>query len=346
MNGLALSGGGVKGSYEIGAYYALKKCHVKIKGYSGTSIGAFNSAMLAAGLDKELLNFWQNAEVGEILGFDAKLLEKIKTKEIDFDYFKLSFKNFKNILENKGISTEGLKNILKMYDLEDKIRQRKIIYGLSTFRLNDFKPMNIFISDMKKGSLNNYILASCYLPIFKREKLEDNSYFFDGGIHDNCPVNMLISKGFKRIYGVDLGSLGINQKIEDKSKVVIIKPSRKLGRILELDKKRINDNIIMGYYDTLKVMNKYDGIKYTFRKMPKFYYTHLIKKIDFKLWEIAISFFKEKDQKIIIIKALEYLMEKDEMSYNKVYSFPKMLKKYYHNTNKSTPNKIINALKK
>ena len=41
MIGLALSGGGVKGSYQIGAYLAFKKCHIKFKGITGTSIGAF-----------------------------------------------------------------------------------------------------------------------------------------------------------------------------------------------------------------------------------------------------------------------------------------------------------------
>ena len=29
MVGLALAGGGVKGSYQIGAYMAFKKCHIK-----------------------------------------------------------------------------------------------------------------------------------------------------------------------------------------------------------------------------------------------------------------------------------------------------------------------------
>ena len=32
------------------------------------------------------------------------------------------------------------------------------------------------------------------------EKLEENSYYFDGGIYDNCAVNMLLKKwGYKEI---------------------------------------------------------------------------------------------------------------------------------------------------
>ena len=43
MIGLALAGGGVRGAYQIGVYLALKKSHIKIDGFVGTSIGAFNA---------------------------------------------------------------------------------------------------------------------------------------------------------------------------------------------------------------------------------------------------------------------------------------------------------------
>ena len=70
MNGLVLEGGGVKGAYQVGAYFAFRDCHVKLDGFVGTSIGAFNSAILACGKGKELLDFWYNVKPAEILGFD------------------------------------------------------------------------------------------------------------------------------------------------------------------------------------------------------------------------------------------------------------------------------------
>ena len=48
MIGLVLSGGGVKGAYQVGSYFAFKKCHIKIDGIVGCSIGSFNAAMIAA----------------------------------------------------------------------------------------------------------------------------------------------------------------------------------------------------------------------------------------------------------------------------------------------------------
>ena len=74
MTGLALAGGGARGAYQIGVYFALKKCHIKIDGFVGTSIGAFNAAMLASGRDKELLKFWQNVNVAMLLGLSDTLI--------------------------------------------------------------------------------------------------------------------------------------------------------------------------------------------------------------------------------------------------------------------------------
>ena len=63
--GLALEGGGLKGSYQIGSYYAFKDCHIKISGIVGTSIGAFNAAAIACGNETQLLKFWQQIKPPE-----------------------------------------------------------------------------------------------------------------------------------------------------------------------------------------------------------------------------------------------------------------------------------------
>ncbi len=46
MYGLVLEGGGAKGSYQIGAYKALKELGIEIGGVAGTSVGAINSALI------------------------------------------------------------------------------------------------------------------------------------------------------------------------------------------------------------------------------------------------------------------------------------------------------------
>ena len=94
MIGLALGGGGVRGSYQIGVYLALKKSHIKIDGFTGSSIGAFNAAMLASKRDKELLNFWQTTEIGKMFGFSDELIKLANSDKFDFKIFKAGYNDF------------------------------------------------------------------------------------------------------------------------------------------------------------------------------------------------------------------------------------------------------------
>lgn len=343
--GLALAGGGVKGSYQIGSFLAFKKCHIKFDCIWGTSIGSFNGALLASKMDKELLNFWQNIDVGSILGLDKNYVDKIVQNKKDFEFYKLTINNIKEILINKGISITGLQNVLEKFDIEPKLRKSKINYGLITYRLKDLKPLELFKDAMKEGSINNYIMSSCYLPIFKQEKLEDDSYYFDGGIYDNCPANMMLKLGYDRVYRVELKAIGYKQRLINKEKVITISPSRKLSGIIDFNRDSINNNIWTGYYDTIKVLKKYPGYKYIFKKYPDNYYKYISSKVDKKLFLKTKVFLNASDEKDTIIKALEYTMKKENETYFKIYSINKILKKYKKSNKKYTMSSFINKLK-
>ena len=187
MIGLALEGGGVRGSYQIGAYLALKDCGIKIDGFVGTSIGSFNAAMLASGKHFELLDFWNNVDVADIFN-----IKPINLKDKDLNKLKNSIKSYLNLLTDKGINVKGLMDVLDEVLDVNLLYQSKKDFGLVTFRLKDLKPIIKYKEDIPKDKIKEYILASCYLPVFKPQKIIDNNYYFDGGIYDNSPVNMLI----------------------------------------------------------------------------------------------------------------------------------------------------------
>ena len=322
MIGLALGGGGVKGSYEIGAYCAFKKCHIKFDGITGTSIGSFNGAMIAAGLDKELLMFWQNADVGKILGLDEKYVEKENLGIKDLELLKLKIDLVVSTLKNKGISTDGLEVVLKDFEIEPKLRKSKIDFGLSTLRLNDQKHLDLFIKDIPEGALNNYLIASCFFPVFRPKKLENDSYYFDGGIYNNCPVNMLLEKGYDKVYAIDLKAVGFREKVIDEKRVINIKPSRKLSGIFSVNKEEINNNIKMGYYDTLKVLKRLDGNKYIFKRRPEVYYSILKRRLPKDFLEKN----KTLNDRYLVIKFLEAYLDKNDKTYFNIYSPYKVLK--------------------
>ena len=46
--GIAFSGGGLRGAYQVGCYKAFLDCGINVNGFVGTSIGSFNAAMCAS----------------------------------------------------------------------------------------------------------------------------------------------------------------------------------------------------------------------------------------------------------------------------------------------------------
>ena len=330
MIGLAASGGGARGAYQIGAYFALKKCHIKIDGYVGTSIGAFNAAMLASKRDKELLKFWQNVNVASLIGFSDKLISGLKEKKIDYGLVSEGFNNFKKIILNKGLSTKKMQELLKELDIPKSLYKTNKDFGLVTVKFPELKPLYLFKKDIPREKLNDYILASCYLPIFKMEKIIDNNYYLDGGFYDNIPANALLKKGYTKVYAIDLEAIGIKRPYLDKKRIIEIKPSRKLGSILNYNQDKINDNIKLGYYDTLKVVKHLDGYKYIFKVHGNWYYKYLLRSVSKKTLEEMQKFFRTKDNKKLVIKALEYVMLQENFSYFKVYSPYKVIRKIQH----------------
>ena len=88
MIGLALEGGGVRGSYQAGAYIAFLECGIKIDGVCGSSIGALNGAVIASGKGSELSRIWRNSNMGSIFGFTSEYVEAIKENKVNWKYLK------------------------------------------------------------------------------------------------------------------------------------------------------------------------------------------------------------------------------------------------------------------
>ncbi len=319
--GLVLQGGGTRGAYQIGAYYAFKKAHIKFDGVCGTSIGAFNGALIASHQEKELLKFWQNLSVLELLGYEEEYIKKKENKEFDLSYLKLSIKNIGKIIKSRGIEIKGLENVLTNILDKEALMNSKMDYGICTIRVHHFKPLYIYKEEMENKKINDYILASCYLPFFKMEKKIDAHYYLDGGFYDNAPINMLIKKGYQKIYVVELNPL-INRKQKPLKEVETIKitPKRSLGGVVNTDKKSIQENIKMGYYDTLRIIKKLDGYQYCFKNYSTCFYNRITRKIERKLLNRVMGFFHVKTKKEAVLKSLEYIMEQEEIDFYKIYN--------------------------
>lgn len=327
MIGLVLGGGGVRGSYQIGVFYALKKSHIKIDGFTGSSIGAFNAAMLASKREEELLYFWRNTEIGKVFGFSDELIKLANSDKFNFKILKAGYNDLIKVIKNKGITTDNLLNILNELNIEESLFKSNKEFGLVTVRAHDFKPIYVFKKDLKNGKLNEYLMASCYLPIFKSKKIIDDNYYLDGGFYDYAPANALLDKGYDKVYVVDLDALGYRRKYKDKDKIILIKPSKNLGSIININQKKVSENILLGYYDTLKIVNNLDGNKFIFKIKSNSYYKFLIRKVSKKKLKEMHKMFRTTNEKKLILKALEYVMNKEKFSYYEVYNPYRLIKR-------------------
>ena len=325
MTGLVLAGGGVKGSYQVGAYLAFKECGIKIDGVVGTSIGSFNAALICSGMEKELYEFWKSVDVGKLLNFNSKYVDSVNKKD-KFKELIYGIEELTLVVKNKGIDNYHLKEILSEMIDEEKIRNSKMDFGLVTVRVNDLKPLYLFKKDMKKGKIPEYILASCNLPVFKVQKLIDDKYYIDGGFYDNNPINMFLNQGYDKVYSVEIQGIGFSRRIKDKSKVVEIVPSRFLGSTLNVNKSKINENIKLGYYDTLKILKNYDGYNFIFKNSSMLLYNTLMRHVNTDLQKKVKKYFNAKNNKEAILKALEYAMLKEDYSYFNIYKVLSVIK--------------------
>ena len=211
--GLVFSGGGTRGAYEIGAWKALNELGIKIQGVVGASIGAINGALFLQGDIDKAEKIYRGIRVEDILEIE---------QPIDPNHDLLSPSNLtgliKELIQQKGLSNSGLKNlILQEIDL-DKIYNSDLDYGLVTFSIDSLSPIEKFKEDIPKEELVDYIVASANFPIFKPH-VAGGSRYIDGGIYDNMPINMLIKKGYRKIIVIDLSGEGFTRKMERKDGV-------------------------------------------------------------------------------------------------------------------------------
>ena len=319
MVGLVLEGGGVKGAYQVGAYKALKKCGIKFDAIVGSSIGSLNAALLVAHKERALYKWWTLANVGRVLGLSDDYINIMNNSNSKYEKTLYSLKEVFSIVSKKGIDINGLRDEIKQLVSEKEIRNSNIEYGLNTVRLKDLKPLYLFKDDIPIGKMYDYMLASCFLPVFKKQKL-DNEYFIDGGFYDVSPSNMLENKGYNLIYIIGVSGIGIKHKKINKANIVTITPSKDLGSTLNVNRKQINDNIKLGYYDTIKKIKKLDGYKYIFKRKKDSFYSKLLKRIDKDTLEYFQNMFVTVDDKELVIKSLEYVLKNEKKSYYRVYS--------------------------
>lgn len=318
--GIVLSGGGSKGAYQIGVWKALRRLHIKYDIVTGTSVGAFNAALMTQKTYYKGLRLWRNLSFEDVI--DEEIKEDVMTKKGKHTVLK----TYVDGIRNGGISIKNLETTLnETLDIK-KFYRSKIDMGLVTVKVEDFEPILLTKKEIEPDDLRNYLIASasCF-PAFKKKNIDSIEYI-DGGFFDNLPINLAIDMGADEIIAVDLKEIGLKRKVKNKNiKITTISPRNDIGSFLIFDSRSAKRAIRFGYNDTMKTFNRLDGVNFTFKKnhIHKNYLKYknkLMKKYDLNIDE---EVFTE------IIEQLGSILDLDA---SKIYSFNdynKLLKKNF-----------------
>lgn len=328
MRGLVLEGGGAKGAYQAGAIKALNRKNVIFDGVVGTSIGSINAAFYVSGNLTGLYKLWLGTDSKYLLGIESDILSAVKNRNLTYDKLKAGIKTIGKIISTQGVDTKNIKTLLSNNINEENLRNSKVDFGLVTYNISDRKPVEIFKKDMEKGKLIDYLMASSYLPLFRYERIINEKYYIDGGFYSRCPIEMLMRNNYDEIYVIKAYTNKLRYKTKRGVKVHVITPRKNLCSIIDFYKDATGDAMNLGYYDTLKYLDKLDGKYYYFKPYDEKYYTSLFDKSTrtamIKKYSNALLIKSNKD---FIIRIVERVCQDLNINKFSVYNMPYLLTK-------------------
>lgn len=268
--GIVLEGGGAKGAYQVGAWRALREAGVKIKGISGTSVGALNAVMMCMDDLEKAEEIWETMDYSRVFGAESKGIELLKNLDLRSLNFTELAAEVKRTVKGGGFNIDPLKALIAETVDEEKVRRSSRECFVTTFSVTDRREVNFDLKQAAAGEMKDMLLASACFPGFKNERLFGKIYM-DGGCVNNVPANVLTDRGYKDIIQIRIYGIGIDReklfKLPEDVNVYQIAPRRNLGGILEFDGKKAKRNMQLGYLDAMRLLYDLKGRKY-YIEMP------------------------------------------------------------------------------
>jgi len=250
--GIVLEGGGAKGAYQIGAWRALREAGIKICAVAGTSVGALNAALICMEDLGKAEKLWETISYSKVMDVDDNIMSQVFQGKLEMtEALKRSMKLF----TEGGADITPLKNLIADNIDEEYIRKGIINFYLLTFSISEMKELDLDMKEVSEGLMQDLLLASAYLPVFKNQKLHGKTYM-DGGMFNNVPLESLVTRNYKHIIMIRIFGIGREKKVKipDDVTVLSVEPRVDLGNILDFDPKKSKRNMTIGYYDTMRLL--------------------------------------------------------------------------------------------
>lgn len=196
--GVVLSGGGADGISHIGFLKALEENNIPIDYIAGTSMGALIAGMYASGyspaqmeqfVKKEKFKNWAEGEIEE------KYVYYFKKKENDASW--ISFRFSVDTLLKASLPTNLISPIPIDFGLVEMFARATASSSNNFDSL--FVPYRCVASNISEkrqqifadGDLGQCIRASMSYPFYIKALKKDNQLYFDGGLYNNFPVDVM-----------------------------------------------------------------------------------------------------------------------------------------------------------
>jgi len=182
LTALILCGGGARGAVEVGLYRAVVELGIPIDFVVGSSIGAVNGALIAAGLSPaDVAQQWRALRRRDVVGPRWQLLRLLT----------------------------GAPSLFRSDRLRDLLRNQLPVRSFRDLRI----PLAIVATDLETGravvlsdgDLVEAILASTALPGLFPPVLWKDRKLVDGGLSNNVPIDLAVERGAERVIGMLCG---------------------------------------------------------------------------------------------------------------------------------------------
>lgn len=212
--GLALGGGGARGTAHIGVIRALEEMHIPIDYVAGTSMGSIIGGLYSCGYTPDQMEKLIGSIKWDTLFQDApeRKDQSFRQKEDDFEHlmpfeFGLNFKKGGLLLPPGLIAGSKLGFVLETATVPcssvSNFDQLRIPFRAVATDIQTGRPYV-----MGKGDLARVIRASMAIPAIFTPVEIDGHLLVDGGESENLPVQTVKAMGADIVIAVNVGSSG------------------------------------------------------------------------------------------------------------------------------------------
>lgn len=223
--GLALGGGGAKGSAHIGVLKVLEQHNIPVDYIAGTSIGSVVGGMYASGLSVDEIQAimldtpWADAYSDRIPREDLPWRVKQQNDQfnipLEFGFDDKQLKMPSGLLYGQT-TTKLLREAIGEHPNFESFDDLAIPYRAIATDLANYKAIII-----DRGSLITAMRASSSVPGALAPEVIDGLLLVDGGITKNLPIDVVREMGADIVIAVDIGS-GLSPREELEGTIAVI----------------------------------------------------------------------------------------------------------------------------